>query len=414
MSNYAHTKVDYISILGALYIILEPIMSIYGWFGLSFAKIFSYIVVFLYIIKRFVKQEQGNALPRYLLIYFVWLFIGNYLSFGKIIPLGNILQFLLFLSIFYIVKIDSFLKIYRNVAYIFIAFFILQELSFYITGHRIVGILEWLPICFGGADFDINHYLLYQEVGDRSASFFSEPAHFAQFLLPLLSIELLKLKDLRSAIFPSIIIIVLLLLRSGNGMVGLGCVFVMYFVSVVRQNKLKSKLIMGLFLVAISSSLYFYAKSDMGNSLLERSDTMTGEVGTSSGFLRTFRGYYIYDEYNLLEKITGINNMDIIKSKRDQCDVSWTFLNDNDMYVNCIQDILLRTGVIGAIIFLMLFWSIWRHNTLSGRTILITFILLSFIASLYMSSAMMLYLYLAYFLKPSKQNSCNHQQIAIS
>ena len=91
MSNYAHTKVDYISILGALYIILEPIMSIYGWFGLSFAKIFSYIVVFLYIIKRFVKQEQGNALPKYLLIYFVWLFIGNYLSFGKILPNGMIL-----------------------------------------------------------------------------------------------------------------------------------------------------------------------------------------------------------------------------------------------------------------------------------------------------------------------------------
>ena len=141
----------------------------------------------------------------------------------------------------------------------------------------------------------------------------------------------------------------------------------------------------------------------MGDSLLGRSESVSGEVDTSSGFIRTFRGYYIYDEYNLFEKIIGINNIETIKKKRDQCKVSWTFADDNDVYVNCIQDVLLRTGLIGAIIFMLMLLSIWKQNKLEGKAIVVTFFILSFFASLYMSSTMMLYLYLAYNIKLDKK-----------
>ena len=178
-------KTSYLSIIGALYLILEPILSIYGWLNFSFSKILSLIIVFIYTIKWSKYRNVRSHVPKYLLLYFAWLLLCNYFSFGSILPLGNILQLLLLISVFSIVKFNELIGFYKKIAFICIAFFIVQEISFYTTGYRIIGVLEWLPICFGGEGFDLDHYLSYQEAGDRSASFFSEPAHFAQFLLPL-------------------------------------------------------------------------------------------------------------------------------------------------------------------------------------------------------------------------------------
>ena len=397
------SKTLYFSIIGALYLILEPILSIYGWLNFSFSKILSLIIVFIYTINWSIYRNVHSHVPKYLLLYFAWLLLCNYFSFGSLLPLGNIFQLLLIISIFTILKFNNLIGLYRKFAFISIAFFLVQEISFYATGYRIIGILEWLPICFGGESFDLDHYLSYQEVGDRSASFFSEPAHFAQFLLPLFAIEIFNIRNLRSAITPLILIIILLLLRSGNGLIGLASICFLYSLSIFARSSLRKKLTASIFVIIFSTSFYYYARSEMGDSLLGRSESVSGEVDTSSGFIRTFRGYYIYDEYNLFEKIIGINNIETIKKKRDQCKVSWTFADDNDVYVNCIQDVLLRTGLIGAIIFMLMLLSIWKQNKLEGKAIVVTFFILSFFASLYMSSTMMLYLYLAYNIKLDKK-----------
>ena len=407
-------KTSYLSIIGALYLLLEPILSIYGWTNFSFSKILSLIVVFIYIINRSNYRNIYSFIPKFLLLYFAWLLLCNYFSFGSLLPLGNIFQLLLIISVFTIVKYNDLIGIYRKLAFVCIAFFLVQEISFYITGYRIKGVLEWLPICFGGEGFDLDHYLSYQEVGDRSSSFFSEPAHFAQFLLPLFAIEIFNIRNLRSTITPLVLIVILLLLRSGNGLIGLTTICFLYSLSIFSRSSFTKKLVASIFVIIFSGSIYYYAQSEMGNSLLERSESVSGEVDTSSGFIRTFRGYYIYDEYNLFEKLIGINNIETIKKKRDQCKVSWTFASDNDVYVNCIQDVLLRTGIIGAAFFVLMLLSIWKQNKPEGKAIVITFFILSFFASLYMSSTMMLYLYLAYNIKLKRKIGILYNNVSLN
>ena len=190
----------------------------------------------------------------------------------------------------------------------------------------------------------------------------------------------------------------LLLLQSGNALTGLCCSFLFFFIKLFKsrgRNKVGGLCLLT-FLLLISIS---YFNSDAGNSLKERQNTVTGEIDTSSGFIRMFRGYYIWDEYSTLEKITGINNISIIKNKINQCKVSWTFADENDTYVNCVQNIMLRTGIIGLLLGVAVLMFLWRGNSYTGKSILLSFVGLSFMSAIYMSPTMILYLFLAYHYK---------------
>lgn len=54
---------------------------------------------------------------------------------------------------------------------------------------------DLLPLTIGDADLDISGWEERTSLYARSSAFFSEPAHFAQYLLPLLVIELFYVSD---------------------------------------------------------------------------------------------------------------------------------------------------------------------------------------------------------------------------
>lgn len=141
---------------------------------------------------------------------------------------------------------------------------------------------------------------------------------------------------------------------------------------------------------------YYYINSSLGENLMDRKDSVSGEMDSSSGFFRIYRGYYVFDAYTPIEKVFGINNFEKIKKRRDESKVAFLVEGENDLYFNCFQHFLLRTGFIGTFLYILLCVSLWRKNTYEGKAIILTFFALSFVASLYMSSIMMLYLYLSF------------------
>lgn len=391
------------------YLLLRPVLTIYGGMSWGYDSILLLGLMIYFVFDCIHKKRNPiHSLPRILVVYFVWLIICNYLSAGSLIPFGNLYMLLTFCLIFSVVDMQLLLKYYRWVAIAAIALFFFQEFSYATTGYRISGIIEWLPFRLGGESVDAGKFVTMKEEMTRSSSFFSEPAHFAQFLLPLFAIDFFKIHNLRSAIFPGIMIFVLLFLQSGNALVGLACVGVVFVLKLLNIKSLVKKIV--LFIVIGGSAVIggtYYVQSTMGEKLLERQETITGDAEYSSGFLRVYRGYYVYDEYSFIEKIIGINNYDKIKQKRDQSEVSFLFLDDDDFYFNCFQDFLLRTGIIGGIMFFILCYSLWKDNSFPGKAIIFTFFVLSFTASLYMSTTMILYLYLSYNLQKQKKTEQN-------
>lgn len=397
-----------------IYVLLEPVLIIYGWSNLSFSKILIYILVIFYVFKTFRRNQNiFRSLPKLLTVYFIWLIVCNYISLGPILPLGNILVCLMFCTIFSSVTLDKLIYLYKIIAIVAISLFVLQEISYYTTGSRISGIFQFLPMSNLLQNIDVHQYMATRESINRSASFFSEPAHFAQFLLPLLTITLFKAHNFKTFIFPVIIVIVLLLLQSGNALIGLLCISFVYILKLLDKRKLKYKLVVLILLGVGGLTTGYYLQSNIGKSLLERQDSISGEMNNSSGFFRIYRGYYVFAKYSAFEKIVGINNMSTIKQRRDASKISFLVEGDDDLYFNCFQHFLLRTGFIGAIIFLLLCRSLWRNNTYEGKAIILTFFVLSFVASLYLSSIMMLYIFISYNLQCEAQINRLYQKNSV-
>ena len=385
-------------LIAIIYILLEPVLIMYGWANFNVATILSYFLVLVFIYNSIRNNRNPlRSLPKFLSIYFVWLILCNYLSLGSLVPIGNIFVWLLFATLFSTISFDSLVRIYKVVAVLSILLFAAQEVSYYTTGYRISGIIQWLPLSYASQGIDVEKYLSTRELINRSASFFSEPAHFAQFLFPILAISLFKANSLKSFIFPITIIVTLLLLQSGNALIGLICIGFVYTLKILNYRNMVYKLLVitVLFTGGVIGG-YYYVNSSLGENLLDRKDSVSGEMDTSSGFFRIYRGYYVFDAYTPIEKIIGLNNFDKIKKRRDESKVSFLVESENDLYFNCFQHFLLRTGFIGAFLYILLCISLWRKNSYEGKAIILTFFALSFVASLYMSSVMMLYVYLSF------------------
>jgi hypothetical protein len=406
MGKLVGSRSSLFELLAILYILLEPVLIMYGWVNFNIASVLSYFLVLVYIYSSIRnKRNLFRSLPKFLSIYFVWLILCNYLSWGSLVPVGNIFIWLLFTTLFSTISFERLIRTYKIVAVLAISLFAVQEVSYYATGYRISGIIQWLPLSYANQDIDVERYLSTRELINRSASFFSEPAHFAQFLFPILAISLLKADSLKSFIFPIIVIIVLLLLQSGNALIGLMCIGFVYTLKILRNRNFIYKSFM--VIVLATGCLvggYYYLNSSLGENLIDRKDSVSGDMDNSSGFFRIYRGYYVFDAYTPIEKVIGLNNFEKIKKRRDESKVSFLVESENDLYFNCFQHFLLRTGYIGALLYILLCFSLWRKNSYEGKAIILTFFALSFVASLYMSSIMMLYVFMSY--KYKQSNMC--------
>ena len=387
-------KIPFINKVAMALLLLSPILNIYGnpdgWsYGMILSIPLSLLFFLFYLMQNKSVLGKNNPLPIGLLSYFVW---WGFLLLvqGSQLPISVIQSYLLFFLIFATFHYDTYIRMYRVFALFCIVFFIFQEVSFYLTGNRISGILRSIPLY----DFMSSADLIdFQINADRSCSFFREPAHFAQFLLPLLAIELYNNKP--NYLFAILIGGTLLIMRSGNGLAGLLAIIIFSFPYYFKK-KGKTKWISAfIFAFVISVVGYYYINSEIGDSVLSRQNelSMTFEGGSASGFLRVWRGFYVYNDYSFLEKIIGCpdNTMQLAHVK-----ASGMLMAENaELYFNAFQKILLNTGIIGLGLFVFVFVRLWRGNTICGRCLLLMLIVLSLMAAIYMTSIMILYLVLA-------------------
>lgn len=375
-------------------LLLSPILQTYGWGKCDFSFILTSVLSVIFI----VRNRFRNTLPKVLLYYFLYRLLIHEISaseLSSLVPLGIIKSLLAFIMFFGIKNYVFFIKSYKTIALVCIIFFFIQEITYIIFGHRISGVLEQLPLAL---DVDDASYW-YASVKDnsRSSSFFSEPAMFVQFLLPLFSIELFSRN--KNYLFALLIAATLLLTLSGNAMFGLGIVSIMYLYSIIKRSKGPKGFILASLVAAVMViGGVVFASSEKGQEVLARSyqlssNSMETRGAGKSGFLRIYRGYGVYAEFGTFQKIFGNDDTNYFTSQMMKSDVSM-FFRENDTYVNTFQSFLICTGIVGVIFFILIFSYIWRRSDIAGRSIILTFYGLSFISGLYLTDTMALYLML--------------------
>lgn len=378
-----------------LLLVLCPILQIYGWGQYTFAVIMSLIFYVILIIKKGIH----NYLPKALIIYFIyWIVISCFYirSFHSIVLIILILSKLLPCQLFFCeVENNTLIKYYKRFAFISIMFLFIQQFI------RINGVIGLLPLARG---IDSIYYLDKINYVTRYSSFFSEPAHFSQFLFPLLTISIFYKNYHHRYIWIALIILTLLLLQSGNAIIGLAIILMMVFFKQMSKPKLKSKIINIVVVLCLCLPVsYIYLSSNMGQDVLDRQDELESDTeAISSGFIRIFRGYYLFKEYSFTEQVFGIPDSKIYLSKINKSPLAYTFIEEDDNYFfNGIQFILLRTGYIGLTIVLWLFASLWKNNNFCGRTLLLIIFILLFISTSWLSYNMIVCLTLSYRIQQS-------------
>lgn len=388
----------------AMLIVLYPIFSYYGYGFCSLAFCISVLWMSYFYKKRGVLHIMH---PTSLIVYMLYFCFARVVcndSISTIISPSIIFLFLFWGFLNREVCLEKYIKYYRIVVLINIAFLAIQELMFHILGYRIVGILDFLPSTISKGDFDVSEWSELAQLKERSSALFSEPAHFVQYLLPLVAVELFYVADKRAFIRCLVYLIVLLILSSGNALIGIIVLMLFFLVKILTRLKIVVAIpIILLIMLLFVFSINYVLTTEYGQKLYDRSEQIEAEQQRiSSGFLRIYRGYYIMDAMSPTDKLFGLHSNEKIKDRIRKCPAAATFEQD-DIYMNAVQSHLIVTGYIGTALFVIFLYYLWRGNNIAGRCCIVTYVCLSFVASIYWTHTMILFLLTSFLMK--KENT---------
>lgn len=366
-----------ISILLIISLILLP----YGSYGMSYGTLIIVLALFIIFVSGRWKMFY---LPKGYMAYILYTLLIPPLCAAAMYGVSSfsILNIVLIVSLPYFlrnVNVQELLIYYKYLIIFSIIVFGLQELSYFLTGTRFSALIPSLPIVYDGMDgINMSDFRIAQAESERSSSIFLEAAQFAQILIPFLIIELFtKEKISQNAIA---LTAVLLLLRSGNGLLLMAIVWgIRLFV--YRQSS-KKFLFLLLLAPVIILGVKYYISLESSTILIERFNGIENNVdnSTQSGFIRIFRGYYLFGALPLEVKLFGLSGLEALNVEILGSKVYWLF--NRDLYLNSFQDKLVYLGIIGTCLYYGWILSYFSKITICGKVILISFLVLSFMASI--------------------------------
>lgn len=395
-------------------IVALPILNAYGFFGgLSIGMILIAITILLILIRN---GEYRLVFSKYYRIFFIYICIVSVIIsiFTHYFDLQGVLRtsikvfgFIITFGIAskYLDK-NKAIYYYKRIAFFAILFFFIQEILYFMTGYRVSGMIPFLPLM--NENLDMQSLIMKQTVSLRSASFFVEPSYLALYIIPYLIINIWE-KNNRYRIYKiTIIIIALFLLQSGVGMLLLiSVIFISAILLIKNIANSKKVLLITALIIIIPMSFNLVLLTDSGKQLYKRTIEINPDSeNITSGFIRVFRGYYVYNELSPLNKVVGVGQGNLRKLIEHKSSIKIKNLFFNEIYVNMFQQILITSGIIGVILFLFAHFKFYMSCNNMGKSLLFAFFVLMFMDAIYCTPIMLLYLVLAFVnIEPTSKKS---------
>ena len=321
---------------------LLPIMS--GYAGIASVDLGTIILFLWGCVCALAIGNLKVVLPRGYLAFLFFSLICTTIATAKV-PLGIILFVVNVILALNYTKLQYVLKVYSFAVYTACLLFLVQEVLFSTTGYRPSGLLPWIPIVYE----DISDaYKLSLLIADRSSSFFLEPAYFVEFLFPFIAIKLFSIntKSRMEAIAVSFVVI---FVRSGTGALLLMIIWGLWFF--ISSFKKRAKIFVAIVFISALAVIVTYDSSI--SSLYSRVQELDLERGisgeSSSGFIRFYRGYLLYAELPLVNKLFGASS-DMIDHL---IGVNYYFSdNKNLTFLNGAQSLLIYYGFFSFVLYM--------------------------------------------------------------
>ena len=357
------------------------------------------ILLFLFSCYVIITRPHGRKVlyPKYFLLFWVYCAIVAFIHtplVSLLIP-GGPNMFMWAISLGALIPLfdyNLFHKYYRAIFLFAAGLFILQEVTSLLSGDRF---FFHLPISDETANYGNLSFAALENVqryAERSSSLFMEPSYFGQYSLILLMMELFSPNtDNKKIGFSSFFIVfILIFLRSGVGMLGLVLLSAIKIFDMYkhRRNYLIISFLLLLPLLFFATQLYI--DSDIGSNMIKRESELTDQHG--SGYIRSIRGYLYYNEMPILGKLVGAD-LEEVRTYKIIDDI-WD-LGENQMIFNGIQSVLITKGIIGLLLFFLIYASLYKKSTLFTKTSLWLLFLFFLLEACYMTPNMMILTVLA-------------------
>ena len=385
--------------LVTLFLAIGPILSMYEVFGLRLDFICFLLLLIITVIYskgyKYVFPQKYMLLWGYMAFSYLF-FTSGHLRPSSFIPGGvTFAGYSLFLaSCTYYLDYEFFKKVYRFIFIVTLALFVGQELMYLAVGYRFVPIL---PLGELSTPLTYNEMVDRNMFVDRSASIFFEPAHYASFILPLLAIELFDDKHRRISVYAILAIITLLVLRSGTGLLGLTAILIYKLITVFKHMSLPKKILAFIILpISIFWVVSYYSSTEIGEEMFKRTEELTFDESGHS-FSRIAMGFFIYEQLPTLNKIVGASD-DQLFPIANQFVINVTD-REGILFTNGWQHVLTRSGIIGLVLLILVFYCLYRGNNGQSKALIWVFLAISLVEQTFCQPLMLIVMVLANYSK---------------
>lgn len=292
-----------------------------------------------------------------------------------------------------------FRKCYRIAGIATCVVFLAQEASYYILGHRFMFLIPFLDVHYAGfTTASFSEHMLSKL--DRSCSCFLEPSHFAQFLLPLLALELGFLHEKRKDLgfYAIFFTLILVMIRSGVGLLVCAALWGFFILSSHHSWYTKYFIVVPVVFLMAFFFIRGYSGTEQGSQVFERASQLntTDYSYISSGIIRIYRGYWVYGSLDATSQLVGVG-VGGADDAIDRSQVAWMF-KGGEHYLNNIQTLLIGYGIIGLFLFLLFLFRMTRNTPFWATISIVAFLTTSLMESFFCTSKMLLFLIVPYVL----------------
>lgn len=373
--------------------VMGMILNIYGDVKYSLFTIISVFLVGINIIMKF-KRPIFMVPHKYFIIMVLFTILRLLRIKDDNFPLGVLLM--MFLGGFYISTInrETFLSCYRRVGYILCAVVVIQFVQIQLFGYSFSGLSSVIPLNIGANsdNFEQANWISNISTEGRCNSLFAEPSHFAQFMMPLIIIDLFYSVDKNHMYRTLFWILCVVLSKSGMGFLGLIVIGILYISFYLKNNKTANAITMVLLLsVPCILILPYLFKSEYLAEFVGRIDEFSGDNENISGYIRVVRGFIVYEKMTILQKILGVSGVSLSRVI-EHSGLYYSFSKDAGLYFNLIQELLICDGLIVFFAFILFIRELYIYSEYCGKTIITVFVLFSFMESMYFTPVFQLYI----------------------
>lgn len=368
---YEILNVTISSFISLLVLILLIILTLNNNINRKLTKASIFLIIFLFLI---------TILQLLIFSYFKWDSSIN----TSIVLFANLTSFVLLHNA--TMTRVNFIKYYRFVVLLLAALVIIQYVAFVVFGFQIVMKIPFLTTLDEYSNTFGNAFSIYSNKYQfRASGVFTEPAHYAQYILPFFIINFYNNREQKFLTY--ILVISLIVSFSGLGIV----LLVGNFLYRLFSNKKYSifRYIHLLIFLLLFAGLILYVPF-----LREYFDLLfIGNMNyTSKAYYRIYRGFELFIDLPILNKLLGVGYKNALAATTYfGLDNKYTYTNTIFEYFNTISQIMIYFGLIGFYFTVKYFLKLLSTLNITGRVITFNFILICLASSVFFDATWIFY-----------------------